>query len=180
MTYDVRVLRAGDVTAFREIRLEALLHHPGAYGSTYAQWVDQPIEHYLSRIDDGGIFGLFVDELLQGILAYDRETGGNARHRASLHAAYVRPPLRGKGAIDALVGAVVARGRSDGLAQLELTVAADHPAAEAAYRRCGFVPVARFPRAMVRSGVEPEMGGQAAQDGYVDEILMILALDGPV
>ena|GEM_PF-4875365 len=123
-----------------------------------------------------GIFGLFLDGLLQGILAYDREAGGNARHRASLHAAHVRPPLRGKGAIDALVNAVVARGRSDALAQLELTVAADHPAAEAAYRHCGFVPVARLPRAMVRLTGQ----GTAAEGGYVDEVLMVLPLDGPV
>ena len=70
------------------------------------------------------------------------------RHRASLHAVYVDPAWRGQGLVDALLDAAIGQGRHDGLSQIELTVAADHLAAQAAYRRAGFAEVAVMPRAL--------------------------------
>lgn len=69
MTYDVRVLSSGDVTAFREIRLEELLHHTGAFGSVFARLVDAPVVHYLSRIGEAGNSGLFY---LWAVTGYPR------------------------------------------------------------------------------------------------------------
>ena len=162
----VRPLTAADAAALQVIRLEMLTLHPGAYGSTLANWADLPLEAYAARIESCVLFGLWTDAGLQGTLAYDREAGGNARHRAGIHAVYVRAALRGSGAIDALMQAAIAQARVDGLAQLELTVSADNAPAVAAYARLGFVQVAVWPRALCVAG------------RFVDEVVMVLALDG--
>jgi RimJ/RimL family protein N-acetyltransferase len=160
-----RALTAADAMAFREIRLDCLRRHPGAFGSTLADWQDKTEDDYVARIEAGVIFGLFVDGGLQGLLAYDRERGGNARHRAGIHAVYIRADHRGQGGIDLLLQAAVGQARSDGVLQLELTVAADNAPAIRAYERAGFVRVGVLPRAL--------RVGQA----FVDEVYLILRLD---
>ncbi len=157
----VRALTRADAEAFREIRLEALQTHPAAYGSTYAQWRDLPLSHYIDRIEGGLLLGLWADEGLQGILAYDRDMGGNALHRAALHAVYLRPAVRGTGAFDRLIAAAVAQARADGVTQLELAVSQGNTRARNAYARLGFAQYGMTPRALRIDG------------RYVDEILMM-------
>ncbi|GGL63380.1 GNAT family N-acetyltransferase [Wenxinia marina] len=161
----VRPLTPADAVAFRYVRLEALERHPGAYGSTLADWQGLPLSAYVRRIEDGVIFGLWTDRGLEGLLAYDRDKGGNARHRASLHAVYVRDTLRGQGAGEALLDAAVERATADGVRQLELTVAEDNDGAIAFYARHGFEEYARLPRALYVDGA------------FVDEIAMVRRLD---
>jgi GNAT superfamily N-acetyltransferase len=125
-----------------------------------------PQSAYVQRIESGVIFGLFTDKGLEGTLAYDRETGINARHRAGIHAVYIRKALRGKGGIDLLIKAAVERARADGVVQLELAVVESNDRAYDAYVRNGFGRFAVVPRAILHK----------AQ--YLDEILLIRRLDG--
>ena len=162
----VRPLTPADALAFRTVRLEALEAHPGAYGSTFADWAGLPQSAYIRRIEEGVIFGLFTAKGLEGLMAYDRETGGNARHRASLHAVYIRKALRGSGAADLLLDAAVARAEADRVVQLELSVAEDNARALAFYTGRGFSRIGVVPRAL-------EVGGR-----FVDEILLMRRLDG--
>lgn len=166
MTVTVRPLTAADAVAFRDVRLEALEREPGAYGSTHADWAALPLSRYVARIEGCVVFGLFTEAGLEGILAYDREGGGNARHRAAIQSVYVRGHLRGTGAVDALLKAAIAQGRAEGVVQLELSVAVGNTAAIAAYARHGFERVAVWPRALCHGG------------RYEDEALMILRLEG--
>ncbi len=161
----VRALTAADALAFRAIRLEALRLHPDAYGSTLAQWEKLPQSAYVRRIEDGVLFGLFTDKGLEGLLAYDRETGENALHRAGIHAVYIRKKLRGQGGLELLLRAAVERARADGVVQLELAVAETNSRAHDAYARNGFVRYAVTPRAMLFKG------------RFLDEILLIRRLD---
>lgn len=161
----VRRLTAADALAFRHVRLEALRLHPDAYGSTLTQWEALPESRYIQRLENGVVFGLWTEKGLEGLLAYDREDGHNARHRASLHAVYVRKRLRGKGAVDLLIEAAIAQGRADGLAQIELSVAETNTRAYDAYARHGFVRFGVIPRALLVKG------------RYVDEIQLIRRLD---
>ncbi len=162
----VRPLAAADAPAFRDIRLKALKEHPTAYGSTYAEWADLSLDAFTCRIESGVLFGLFAQETLQGTLAYDREAGGNARHRAGIHAVYLRPEIRGQGGIDRLLRAAIAQARQEGVIQLELAVAHTSLGAIRAYRRNGFVQFATTPRAILSDGV------------FHDELHMILRLEG--
>lgn len=161
----VRPLTAADALAFRDIRLECLRLHPDAFGSTLADWRDKTQADYIRRIEDGVIFGLFTEKGLGGLLAYDREKGGNARHRAGIHAVYLRKDLRGRGAIDQLIAAAVEQARRDGVTQLELAISESNARAGAAYARNGFVRYAVTPRALLVDG------------RYLDEIHMIRRLD---
>lgn len=161
----VRALTAADALAFRTIRLEALKLHPDAYGSTLAQWENLPQSAYIKRIEDGVLFGLFTENGLEGTLAYDRENGLNARHRAGIHAVYIRKKLRGRGGLEMLLRAAVERARADGVVQLELSVVETNARAHDAYARNGFVRYAVSPRAILFKG------------RFLDEILLIRRLD---
>ncbi len=163
--FSIRQLTAADAIAFRTLRLEALEYHPEAYGSTLANWQDLPRSAYVARIESGVIFGLFVEGRLEGMLALDPETGGNARHRAGIHAVYIRKTLRGKGGIDLLLRAAVDRARELGIAQLELAVVETNTRAQDAYVRNGFARFGVTPRAILFKG------------RYLDEILLIRRLD---
>lgn len=162
----VRRLTAADAIAFRQIRLEALRLHPDAYGSTLAQWEPMPQSAYVKRIESGVLYGLFTDNGLEGTLAYDRDDGFNARHRAGIHAVYIRKTLRGKGGIDLLIRAAVELAQTDGVVQLELGVTETNTRAYDAYVRNGFGRYAVIPRAILFKG------------RYLDEIQLIRKLDG--
>ncbi|MBI1415670.1 MAG: GNAT family N-acetyltransferase [Limimaricola sp.] len=161
----VRQLTPADALAFRHVRLEALRLHPDAFGSTLADWQGLPESAYVQRIEGSVIFGLFTDKGLEGILAYDRERGGNCRHRAGLHAIYVRKGLRGKGGADMLMQAAIARARADGVVQLELSVSETNARAYDFYWRHGFVRYAVSPRALL------------VKDRYLDELNLCKRLD---
>lgn len=161
----VRPLTEADALAFRIVRLEALRLHPDAYGSTLADWERMPNSAFVERIRSGVVFGLFTDKGLEGLLAYEREKGGNTRHRASLYTIYVRKSLRGSAAADMLMEAAIAQARADKVVQLELLVSETNSRAQAFYRRHGFEPYAVIPRALCVKGQ------------YVDEVCMVLNLD---
>ncbi len=148
----VRPLTAADAIAFRIVRLEALRLHPESFGSTLADWEVLPESAYVARIEDGVIFGLFTEAGLEGIMAYDREKGGNARHRAGVHAVYVRESLRGTGAADLLMQALIDRAKADCLRQIELSVSESGQRAYQFYLRHGFVRIGETPRALLVNG----------------------------
>ena len=162
----VRPLTAADALAFRDVRLEALKLHPGAYGATFADWARRPQRAYIARIEDGVIFGLFTAKGLEGTLSYDRRKGGNDRHRAGIHTVYLREALRGSGAAKLMLDAAIDRARADGVAQIELAVIEDNPRAAAFYARNGFVRYAVTPRALLVDG------------RYRDQVDLIRRLDG--
>lgn len=164
----VRRLTAGDVVAYRIVRLELLRLASAAFGSTHADWVRLPDSAFLTRIEGGAVFGAFTARGLEGLLSVDREKGSRADHRASIHQVYVRAHLRGTGVAQALLSAGIGWARSAGLSQLELMVAADNPAARALYVRAGFRHCGVWPRAL-----------RTDDAGFIDEVLMILDLDGP-
>lgn len=161
----VRQLTSADAQDFRKVRLDALQLHPDAYGSTYAQWKDLPLDHYEQRIDRAVLIGLFKGADLVGTLAYDREMGGNARHRVGIHAVYIDASVRGQGGIDLLVSAAVDQGMRDGVLQLELSVSETNKRAFAAYVRLRFEQTGVTPRASLIDG------------RFLDEIQMVRRLD---
>jgi GNAT superfamily N-acetyltransferase len=59
---------------------------------------------------------------------------------AIIVAVYVRPEVRGSGAIEALLDAASGFAGEQGLAEITLDVHEDNLRAQAAYRRCGFTP----------------------------------------
>lgn len=163
MTRLVRELAAEDAVALRELRLEALRLHPGAFGSTYAVEAAQPVSATATSVAAGGMFGGFVDGRLQGMAGFRVVDAAQLRHKGVLGGMYVRESLRGTGLADAIVESLLAyaAGRVE---QVLLTVAADNARAIRFYERLGFVTYGTEPRAL-------KVGTR-----YLDERLMIYFL----
>ena len=81
-----------------------------------------------------------------------RHSNAQASHRAELAAVYVDQQARGIGVADAMMDAVEARARQDGVVQLELWVWDGNAPAIGFYIRHGFEEMGRLPRATLVAG----------------------------
>ena len=84
------------------------------------------------------LWGAFVDGKLCAYVGLDRETRTKNRHKATLVGMYVEPGAGGRGVGRALVEALLAEARADGLELIVLTVTEGNDKAVALYERCGF------------------------------------------
>lgn len=149
---DVRRLVPSDALAFQALRLAGLQAHPEAFGSTYDEEKDWPVERvreWLVARTDGGVFGAFENERLIGALGLGRGQRRNFAHVGFLWGMYVHSDAAGRGVGRALVEAALALARSQpGLRHLTLQVSAGNRPAIALYQSFGFVEIGREPDAM--------------------------------
>lgn len=164
----VRRLVPADALAFQALRLAGLQAHPEAFGSTYAEEKDWPVERvrdWLTVRPDAGVFGAFENERLVGVLGLGRQARPNFAHVGFLWGMYVESQAVGRGVGRALVDAALALARSQpGLRHVTLQVNAQNRAAIALYQSAGFVEIGREPDAM-RVG-----------NGFCDELRMYLPI----
>ncbi|VVE83118.1 GNAT family N-acetyltransferase [Pandoraea sputorum] len=148
----VRRLVPADALAFQALRLSGLQAHPEAFGSSYAEEKDWPVERvreWLTVRPDTGVFGAFENERLVGVVGLGRQTRANFAHVGFLWGMYVHTAAVGRGVGRALLDAALALARSQpGLRHLTLQVNADNRAALALYQSFGFVEIGREPDAM--------------------------------
>ncbi len=164
----IRPIRAEDVLAFRDLRLDAFKRHPDIfYGVDYVEQQAKPPSHWQEQVQsglDGRIGKIFVaeaGEALVGTLALERDDTPQFRHNGRIWHVYVRAEWRGLGLVDALLDACVAWAQREGIRMLRLGVAATNSTAIRCYARHGFAVY----------GVEQEIG--YSQGAYVDELLMM-------
>jgi RimJ/RimL family protein N-acetyltransferase len=168
----VRLLTADDAAAFHALRLFALRESPTAFGASVEDETAMPRHVIVSRIapqdpHDGGAAGIFHGGRLVGMACLHRDHGRKARHRAIVTSVYVAPDHRGSGLSAPLLQRVVDLARAmPRVRRVNLRVNAANLAAQALYRRAGFVEYGR----------EPE--GLCVDDTFHDEILMTLAVEG--
>ncbi|MBT8460360.1 MAG: GNAT family N-acetyltransferase [Boseongicola sp.] len=161
----IRRLDASDLAAFKHLRLMSLELEPENYASTHAEWAamsDHEWRHYLTGEP---IFAAFEEEkpvALAGVIHQKRD---RMAHRASVAMVFVVPERRGSGLADKMMDRVAGYARGCGLVQLELTVQAGNARAVRFYERLGFQRYGLLPRGFREPG------------GYVDDLLMVLALD---
>ncbi|MFJ2994001.1 GNAT family N-acetyltransferase [Pandoraea sp. NPDC087047] len=148
----VRRLVPADALAFQALRLSGLQAHPEAFGSTYAEEKDWPVERvreWLAVRPDAGVFGAFEHERLLGVLGLGRQTRPNFAHVGFLWGMYVHADAVGQGIGRALIDAALALARSQpGLRHITLQVNAENRAAITLYQSAGFVEIGREPDAM--------------------------------
>jgi RimJ/RimL family protein N-acetyltransferase len=166
----VRPLAPADAEAFRALRLRGLREQPEAFGSTYEEEVDRPLQvtaDGLPGATGSAVYGAFDDDgALAGIGGMHRESKRKARHRAGIFGMYVVPEARGRGLGRALLQALVDHARTlEGLHRLELGVTTTNTAARGLYVAFGFVPY----------GVQPDSHRAGGQSW--DTELMTMALD---
>jgi ribosomal protein S18 acetylase RimI-like enzyme len=146
----IRRLLPEDAAIWRDLRLEALLLHPEAYGSSHDDWAGQPLEAFAERLTSGAILGAFQGAALVGSTALDPDPDDPGIGLVT--AVYVNAGYRGQGIAQDLLHAVEAQAKAACMAQLALTVAlGNHPALRF-YRAAGFRSAGQGPRALARDG----------------------------
>lgn len=157
----VRRLRAADVDAYRQIRLEALeIAPPEAFASTLAREQAFSRQDFIHRLENGCALGAFAEDALVGIVGLVVAAGEKERHKGTLVGMYVRDSARGRGAGQALIQALltVATGQVE---QVNLVVSESNVAARRLYERCGF------------SAYGLEKRSLKYRDQYFDDLLMV-------
>jgi ribosomal protein S18 acetylase RimI-like enzyme len=141
--FHVRPVRRHEAGELRTIRLAALAADPDAFGSTYAREVGRPPawwERWAADSDDGRDARTFVAIDAAGrwlglaLVRRDAAEPGTA----VLHAMWVAPEARRRGAARALCDACAGWARARGVDTVALGVAEGNGAAIAAYRAAGF------------------------------------------
>jgi len=150
----VRVLGAADAAAWRALRLRGLREHPEAFTSSHEEDAAHPPEVAAARLASPRVtfWGAFLHGTLAGIVGLERETRAKNRHKATVVGLFVAPEAAGHGLGHALLQALLAQARAEGLQLLVLTVTEGNDTAVRLYRRCGFRAFGTEPRAILVDG----------------------------
>ena len=132
----VRRAAAGDEARLRAVRLEAMREAASAFGSTYNRELARTPAGWERWLSTGATFVVDQADGMQGIVAGMPD----AEDPAVVHlmAMWVHPSLRGSGASDALVAAVLAWAGEVGATSVRLVVIEANDAARRCYERSGF------------------------------------------
>ena len=134
----VRRLQPADATLYRSLRLRALREHPDAFTSSYEDDREQPVEASAARLAGHAFWGAYEGAELVGMVGLERETRAKNRHKATVVGMYVAPAAAGRGVGRALLEALLAHARAQGIASLVLTVTHGNDHALRLYEGAGF------------------------------------------
>jgi ribosomal protein S18 acetylase RimI-like enzyme len=137
----VRRLGPGDEDELRAVRLAALTADPDVFGSTLDRERGLGPADWTRRLTPPST-AFVVAEPAAG-MAWGVPDAADAAV-AHLYGMWVRADLRGTGAADDLIGAVVAWTAEQGRSRLQLTVLVGNERAEALYVRHGFARTGTF------------------------------------
>ena len=162
---EIRRLGAKDAEIYRVIRLESLRLHPEAFGSSYEEEKEAPVEKYRDSLPTVYTFGAFDNGSLVGVVTLFPEGKRKMKHRASIFAMYVSESVRGQGVGKRLVEAAIAQARElGGIEQIHLQVVTSNESAIRLYSSLGFEVYGLEKRAL------------RIEDTYYDEELRVLFL----
>ncbi|MCL1697365.1 GNAT family N-acetyltransferase [Lysinibacillus sp. BPa_S21] len=134
-----RLLTAADAEAYRNLRLEALQNSPEAFGSSFEEVKDNPIEFFASRFESSYTLGVFDHEELVGVATLVQESKLKLKHKAAIFAVYVSPKKRGLGIGKRLMVEAINKARElKGVEQLTLSVVSTNASAKGLYCSLGF------------------------------------------
>ena len=134
----VRRAVIGEEPILREVRLQALVDAPEAFGSTLDKELARSNSDWQGWLRLGAIFILYAPAGARGMVAGVRdETDPAVVH---LMAMWVHPSIRGLGGADELVATVIGWARSEGAEVVRLKVIYGNYRARSFYERMGFRP----------------------------------------
>jgi len=162
-TVTIQKLAAHHAEAFRTLRREGLECHPCEFGTAPEEEAMLTLTDIEQRLEDGHIYGAFLDGELAAIAGFRRFQRIKKQHKAELFGVYVGKDARGKGLGEAVVRQVIAVARGD-VEQLLATVASLNHPAKALYAKLGFTIFGHEPR------------GQKVGEQYFDQDHLVLML----
>lgn len=141
---EIRPLGDGDESAFKRLRLRALLEHPEAFGSSYDDEKDMSPktikERLTAGLPDSITIGLFVDNELCGMLDVHRIPREKLAHVASFGGMYIAPEQRGKKLGQELLHYGLSHCQKlEGVIMVRLAVTVGNTTARNLYRQGGFM-----------------------------------------
>lgn len=133
----IRKVTGADWDELRQIRLEALLDEPAAYGSTYEESESWPDANWQKMASEWLYYFAEVEGEVVGMLS----GGYNDNHPGTwwMYGMYVSPEFRGQGIADELVNAVCDWAKSEGADALYLHVTETLERSRGFYEKMGFV-----------------------------------------
>lgn len=134
----VRLAGPGDEPLLRELRIQALSEAPAAFGSTLQRELDRTPAEWTSWLSPAATYLLEAGTTPRGIAAGVPDATDPSV--VWLMAMWLHPDLRGSGAADLLVEAVLSWATNVGAERIRLDVIAGNDAAIGLYQRFGFRP----------------------------------------
>lgn len=141
--YIIRSMQKGEAEAHRMLRLNALKNNPEAFGSSYEESIEMPLDIFEQRIpepdSENRLIVVEKEGRLLGMMAFIRETRMKQRHIGFIHGVYVEPEARGKGLARKMMEHIMAHVRQlDGLRNVQLSVVTSNTSALQLYQSFGF------------------------------------------
>ncbi|WP_404332653.1 GNAT family N-acetyltransferase [Mesobacillus maritimus] len=165
---NIRKLGVQDAENYLKIRLTALKNNPEAFGSSFEEEKDRPVEMYEQRLssEESITYGAFLHNQLVGTVTLMREKYVKFRHRASIVGMYVDPENRGSGIGRLLLIEAINQAKTIGeIEQLNLSVVTTNEPAKKLYTSLGFEVFGTEKRAL-----------KLDERSYLDEHHMVLFL----
>src|SRR3712207_2128536 len=104
----IRKLELSEIEAAWALRLRSIKECPTAFGLSFEDVKDVPLDAVKSDFEGNDIFIALSDESeIIGMLGFQRERGEKHRHKATIGSMYVVPESRGKGIGRKLLDAVI-------------------------------------------------------------------------
>jgi ribosomal protein S18 acetylase RimI-like enzyme len=152
-------LSAADTERFLALREICLTQESDNFRTSALDNSSLGFAYWQQRIERDLVVAIEVEGELKALGGLSRVTGKKMEHKGLIWGMYVHPTLRGSGAADGIMNALIDGARGQ-MRQLILTLAADNKGAQRFYERHGFSLY----------GVEPD--AIARDNGFVDEALM--------
>ena len=152
-------LTGKDTARFLELREKCLIEEAQNFRTSALDNSTLGFQYWHDRIEKDHVAAIEVDGDLKAIGGLSRFVGEKLDHKGLIWGMYVHPDLRGTGAADAIMNALVDAAQGV-VRQLQLTLAADNAGAQRFYERHLFKAYAIEPDALNRA------------DGFADEALM--------
>jgi ribosomal protein S18 acetylase RimI-like enzyme len=152
---------------YRDLRLEALMSDPTAFGSSYEEEIILPDEEWVNRINNV-LFAILNNKLI-GMIVYIFNKGLKIKHIANIYGVYVKKEYRNQGIGKKLLeNAISLILTNKNIMKINLSVNPQQVAAVKLYEKYGFESVGVLKNDLL---IEGKFYDEAVMEKYILERL---------